>query len=132
MVGRRFAGPILRTGRHTLEINELPVPFRRLSAGEVEDCVCIYKKELKQIHDTQQWAMCPPACGATMAEEKGKFVDFAQEMDLEEFRDYFDSAINLGVLEKYRSRIERTNDLESLRPLLEKLAPVLLPGYPGT
>lgn len=48
--GARAIG--LGAGRDTLEINELPVPFRSLSAGEIEDCLCIYKKELKQIHGT--------------------------------------------------------------------------------
>ena len=67
-----------------------------------------------------------------MTEDMSKIVDFAEELDLEEFREYFDSAIDFGALEKYRSRIMRTNDLESLRPLFEKLGPVFLPGYPGT
>jgi hypothetical protein len=52
------------------------------------------------------------------------------EPDTEEFRDYFDSAPDIGKLEPYRSRINGTNDLDNLRELFEKFSPVFLPGYP--
>lgn len=44
-VGAKALG--LGTGRRaTLEMNELPAPFRRLSPDGVEDCLCIYKDVL--------------------------------------------------------------------------------------
>ena len=49
-VGARAIG--LGQGRDVLEVDELPVPFRRLAAGEIEDCLCIYKNELKRIRGT--------------------------------------------------------------------------------
>jgi len=64
-----------------------------------------------------------------MTDKDGHVVDFAEVADIEDFRDYFDTAPDLGGLEKYRSRIERTNDLETLRPLFEKEGPVFLPGF---
>jgi len=36
-------------GRDTIEVNELPKPFRRLTASQIEDCLCIYKTELENI-----------------------------------------------------------------------------------
>jgi hypothetical protein len=45
--GARAIG--LGDGVETLEIDELPPAFRRLSASEIEDCLCIYKDELAQI-----------------------------------------------------------------------------------
>jgi hypothetical protein len=59
---------------------------------------------------------------------KGKTVDFSKVEDIEEFRDYFDIAPDFGVFEKYRKQIDQTQDLETLRPLLEKESPVFLPG----
>ena len=47
-VGARAIGLGDRTD--ALEIDELPPAFRRLMAGEIEDCLCIYKDELKGIH----------------------------------------------------------------------------------
>jgi hypothetical protein len=44
MEGARALG--LGARRKTLEMSELPVEFRRLTAGEVEDCLCIYKDYL--------------------------------------------------------------------------------------
>jgi len=35
-------------GVDTLEIDELPLAFRRLAASEIEDCLCIYKDELAE------------------------------------------------------------------------------------
>ncbi len=67
-----------------------------------------------------------------MVEREGQSIDFAEVVDIEGFRDYFDSAPDFGELEKYRSRIEATNDLETLRPLFEKEGPVFLPGFSGT
>lgn len=49
-VGARALG--LGRGTDTLEIRELPSAFRRLTPGEIEDCLCIYKDELKQIKNT--------------------------------------------------------------------------------
>ena len=37
-------------GRKTLRVIELPPEFRCLSARHAEDCLCIYKDELKRIH----------------------------------------------------------------------------------
>lgn len=42
----------LGKGKDTLEVSELPGPFHRLRPREIEDCLCIYKKELKVIHGT--------------------------------------------------------------------------------
>lgn len=36
-------------GQHRITVNELPEPFHRLQPHEIEDCLCIYKDELKQI-----------------------------------------------------------------------------------
>ncbi|MEQ1728608.1 MAG: hypothetical protein ABL982_09520 [Vicinamibacterales bacterium] len=36
----------LGRGRATIELAELPEPFRQLSAAEAEDCLCIYKERL--------------------------------------------------------------------------------------
>ena len=63
-----------------------------------------------------------------MGPQDGKEVDFRIVADIEEYRDYFDSAIDLGVLEKYRKKIEEAQDLEGLRPVFEKESPVFLPG----
>jgi hypothetical protein len=43
--GARALGLELR-GRETVSVTELPAEFRRLSAGEIEDCLCIYKREI--------------------------------------------------------------------------------------
>lgn len=43
----------LGRGRHVLEVSELPVPFRRLPPAEIEDLLCIYKTELRAIHDAE-------------------------------------------------------------------------------
>src|SRR5262249_49279007 len=32
--------------RDSLSPSDLPRPFRRLSSGEIEDCLCIYKREI--------------------------------------------------------------------------------------
>lgn len=48
--GARAIG--LGKGKDTLEVSELPRPFHRLRPREIEDCLCIYKKELKAIHGT--------------------------------------------------------------------------------
>lgn len=39
----------LARGRQTLHVHELPKAFHRLSARHAEDCLCIYKDELKRI-----------------------------------------------------------------------------------
>lgn len=54
----------LHTGSHTgalaiglgrkkkiLEVSDLPSEFHVLTGGEIEDCLCVYKKQLKAIHD---------------------------------------------------------------------------------
>jgi hypothetical protein len=33
----------------TIRKNELPIAFRQLSPGEIEDCLCIYKTELRRL-----------------------------------------------------------------------------------
>jgi hypothetical protein len=42
--GARALGLGMR--RKTLELSELPVEFRRLTASEIEDCLCLYKDYL--------------------------------------------------------------------------------------
>jgi hypothetical protein len=64
-----------------------------------------------------------------MAGRDGSEVDFHRAPDIEEYRDYLESAVDIGALEKYRNKIERCHDLESLRPLFEKESPVFLPGF---
>lgn len=64
-----------------------------------------------------------------MSRQDGRKVDFREVDDIEDLRDYFDSASDMGMLEKYRTQIEETNDLEKLRPVLEKESPVFLPGF---
>jgi hypothetical protein len=46
-VGARAMG--LGKGTKVLEVEELPVEFHRLTAGDIENCLCIYKKDLKRI-----------------------------------------------------------------------------------
>lgn len=46
-IGAREMG--LGQGTKELEVGQLPVAFRRLTPGEIEDCLCIYKDELKRI-----------------------------------------------------------------------------------
>jgi hypothetical protein len=36
-------------GRDRLDLQELPGPFRDLSAAEAEDCLCIFKDELRAL-----------------------------------------------------------------------------------
>ncbi len=36
-------------GQHQITVDEQPEPFHRLQPHEIEDCLCIYKDELKQI-----------------------------------------------------------------------------------
>ena len=62
-----------------------------------------------------------------MVTGKGRTVDFRSEADLEDFRDYFDEAVDFGVLEKYRKLLERCTDPEKMRPILERESPVFLP-----
>jgi hypothetical protein len=45
--GARAIG--LGDGVDALEIDELPPAFRCLTASEIEDCLCIYKDELRQL-----------------------------------------------------------------------------------
>lgn len=40
--------------RKWLETTELPRPFRRLTAQQLEDCFCIYKYELQAIRDSKK------------------------------------------------------------------------------
>jgi hypothetical protein len=47
--GARALG--LGRGRKTLAIDELPREFRRLSAAEIEDCLCIYKAQIGRTCD---------------------------------------------------------------------------------
>lgn len=49
-VGARAIG--LGKGKDTIEMTELPPQFHCLRPREVEDCLCIYKQELKEIHGT--------------------------------------------------------------------------------
>lgn len=44
--GARALG--LGRGRHTLDLDELPREFQRLTAAEAEDCLCIYKAQLRR------------------------------------------------------------------------------------
>lgn len=39
----------LDRGQSYLEINELPRAFHKLKAREIEDCLCIYKKDLQRL-----------------------------------------------------------------------------------
>ena len=48
-VGARAVGHV---GRPRLALDELPRPFRRLSPGEAEDCLCIFKADLKVLSAT--------------------------------------------------------------------------------
>ncbi len=64
-----------------------------------------------------------------MTDKGGQVIDSRKVADIEKFRDYFDTAADLAPLEKCRSRIERTDDLETLHPLLENAGPVFLPGF---
>ncbi len=44
------ARPLLDVrGRDTIEVTELPKPFRTLAPHQIEDCLCIYKDEIAQI-----------------------------------------------------------------------------------
>ena len=43
----------LGRGRNKLGINEFPEEFRRLSASEIEDCLCIYKDSLKRLNASE-------------------------------------------------------------------------------
>jgi hypothetical protein len=45
--GARAIG--LGRGRETLNVEELPTAFHILTPSEIEDCLCIYKDELKRI-----------------------------------------------------------------------------------
>lgn len=45
--GARAMG--LGRGRDVLEISELPTAFHRLTADDIENCLCIYKDDLKRI-----------------------------------------------------------------------------------
>ena len=47
-VGARWLG---FRRRDTLDVCELPVPFHQLSAAENEDCLCIYKDEIRKAVD---------------------------------------------------------------------------------
>jgi hypothetical protein len=49
-IGARALG--LGKGTNKLEIDELPAAFHRLTAGEIEDCLCIYKDDLKRVNGT--------------------------------------------------------------------------------
>lgn len=46
--GARALGLDVR-GRHWLRPEELPAPLRDLTAGEIEDILCIYKRELAEL-----------------------------------------------------------------------------------
>lgn len=43
----------LTGSQKTLELKDLPTAFRSLKAGEIEDCFCIYKDELREIYERQ-------------------------------------------------------------------------------
>lgn len=49
------------------------------------------------------------------------FIDFGLVLDLEELRPLVDLCADFGALERHRTRLERTSDLESLRDLLERV-----------
>jgi hypothetical protein len=36
-------------GRQTVDVDELPPEFRRLPSHEIEDCLCIYKRDLQRL-----------------------------------------------------------------------------------
>lgn len=42
LTGARNLG-LVKRGQRTFEIGDLPTEFRKLSAAEIEDCLCIYK-----------------------------------------------------------------------------------------
>jgi hypothetical protein len=50
-VGARALG---LTGRDRFELRELPQPFRDLSAAEAEDCLCIFKDDLRALGRVQR------------------------------------------------------------------------------
>ena len=45
LVGARALG----LGGEAVQISDLPRPFQRLTPAEAEDCLCIYKEELKRL-----------------------------------------------------------------------------------
>lgn len=45
--GARVLG--LGAGADSIDVKDVPVALRRLTAAEIEDCLCIFKDELKQI-----------------------------------------------------------------------------------
>lgn len=49
--GARVLG--LGRGRHALDLDELPREFHRLTAAEAEDCLCIYKAQLRELMETK-------------------------------------------------------------------------------
>lgn len=49
-VGARALG--LGAGKKVLEVQEFPMAFRCLTAGDIENCLCIYKKDLRRISGT--------------------------------------------------------------------------------
>jgi hypothetical protein len=57
-------------------------------------------------------------------------IDFGLVSDLEQLRPLVDLCVNLGELERYRSLLERTSDLESRRRLLETIGVAELRGCP--
>ena len=50
-IGARAMG--LGKGTNVLEVADLPVTFRRLTAGDIENCLCIYKKDLQRVNERQ-------------------------------------------------------------------------------
>jgi hypothetical protein len=53
MAGARSLG---FRGRQTLRVAELPPQFRRLTAAEIEDCLCIYKSEVAALRGVRSAA----------------------------------------------------------------------------
>jgi hypothetical protein len=57
-------------------------------------------------------------------------IDFGLVSDFEKLRPLVDLCADLGKLERYRSLLERTSDLESRRRLLETIGIAELRGCP--
>lgn len=52
--------PALSTGRKTLRVEELPPAVRRLRPYEIEDFLCIYKRELEKLALAEDWRPASP------------------------------------------------------------------------
>jgi hypothetical protein len=57
--------------RDSLLPSDLPKAFRRLSSGEIEDCLCIYKREIATIARGSRPTSGPRGCGASARTVRG-------------------------------------------------------------